>query len=72
MNNNTIQRGQEILTIIKDRIHKGIGTTLVFLVDDFASVEPITEKYGWGCVSASINPETTDLYIIVKVGELIC
>ena len=72
MNNNTIQRGQEILTIIKDRVDKGIGTTLVFLVDDFASVEPITEEYGWGCVSASINPETTDLYIIIKVGDLIC
>lgn len=71
MNNNTHKRGLEILHIVNDRVDKGIGTTLVFLVDDFASAEPITEKYGWSCVSASINPETQDLYLIVKVGELV-
>ena len=71
MDKNTIKRGQEILTIVNDRVRKGIGATLVFLVDDFASVEPITEKYGWSCVSASINPETTEFYLIVKVGELV-
>lgn len=68
---NTMLRGQEILSIIDDRVHKGIGTTLVFLVDDFASAEPITEKYGWNCVSASLNPETSDLYLIVRVSELV-
>lgn len=68
---NIILRGQEILSIVDDKVHKGIGTTLVFLVDDFASAEPITEKYGWGCVSASLNPETSDLYLIVRVGELV-
>ena len=71
MNNNTYKRGLEILHIVDDRVHKGIGTTLVFLVDDFASAEPITEKYGWSCVSASLNPETSDLYLIVRVGELV-
>lgn len=68
---NTYKRGLEILKIVDDNVKKGIGTTLVFLVDDFASAEPITKKYGWGCVSASLNPETLDLYLIVKVGELL-
>ena len=74
MNNmleNTYKRGLEILKIVDDNVKKGIGTTLVFLVEGFTSAEPITEKYGWGCVSASLNPETLDLYLIVKVGELL-
>lgn len=70
-NKNTILRGQEILSTVEEHIHQERGTTLIFLVDDYASVEPLTSKYGWDCVSAGYEPETTRLYIIVNVEELL-
>lgn len=68
---NTYKRGQEILAIVEEHIRQERGTTLVFLVDDYASVEPLTNKYGWDSVSAGYEPETTKLYIIVNVKGLL-
>lgn len=71
MDKNTILRGQEILTTVEEYINQERGTTLIFLVDDYASIEPLTNKYGWDSVSAGYEPETTKLYIIVNVKELL-
>lgn len=68
---NTILRGKEILATVEEHIYQERGTTLVFLVDDYTSVEPITDKYGWDCVSAGYEPETTRLFIIVDVERIL-
>ena len=68
---NIIKRGQEILAIVNDKVNNGMGANLLFVVDDFASVEPIATKYGWDCITTGINPETLDLYLIIKMGDLV-
>lgn len=65
------KRGQEILAIVEEHICQRRGTKLIFLVDDYASAEPLTSKYGWDSISAGYEPETTKIYIIVNVKGLL-